>query len=217
MMPAEILTSLGELRQIARALPSQGGAEIGAYLERYAADVPQVSAIVEVGSWLGAGTAHLALGAMQSGAAIYVYDRFFCANDEERDKAARFGVKLKVGEDTLPRVMESLEPFHAPIHYIKGSVKESTFHWDKGAIGLYVDDLTKTDPIWLPVIKRVRPQFIPGKTILVLMDFHFDETAGDKYGAQKRYMAANKKHFEQLEDRIGGTTTAVFRYLGESK
>ena len=202
-----------ELRAYARTFPSQGGVEIGPWLEKYAAAVPPASLIVEVGCWLGAGTAFLALGAPDD-AIIHVFDRWH-ATAEEVDKAAKFGVKLTEGQDTLAMVAERLAPFREDIQYHQGNIK--TITWDEGPIALYVDDATKVAPLWERAMAVFKPHFVPRETILVLMDYHFDEKAPrepEKYAAQKRYMAAYPKEFELIEDRMAGTTAAAFRYLG---
>lgn len=210
---------MDDLREYARTFPSQGGVEIGSWLERYAAEVPEGSSIVEFGCWLGAGTAWLALGATQSGAEIHVYDRFFCVNDEEKRKAAKFGIDLLVGEDTLLRVERSLERFSVRIHFHKGSIGKrslpQSLSWSGQPIGLYVDDASKTN--WETVIAKMKPRFIKGKTVLVLMDFYFREEYGDtdRYAVQRRYMKAHASEYEFMEERMGGTSVAVFRYLGK--
>lgn len=60
--------------------------------------------IVEVGAWLGAVTASLALGAREAEPSpdIIVQDRF-STTKEEAEKAQRFGMNLDVGGDTRPR------------------------------------------------------------------------------------------------------------------
>ena len=50
------------LHELAEKIPSMGGTEIGALLREAARNAPSNTAIVEVGCWLGAGTAQLALG-----------------------------------------------------------------------------------------------------------------------------------------------------------
>ena len=203
-----------DLRDYAKTFPSQGGVEIGPWLEKYASEVPEGSAIVELGSWLGGGTAYLALGAMKSKAEIHVYDRFVCASEEEQEKAAKFGVKLALGEDTLPRVMTALIKFGVGVHYTKNSFKPAIpVKWDDTRIGLYVDDLTKVELLWSHAMKTFRPHFIPGKTILVLMDYFFYEEKGHNYASQARYMQQRANEFEMIEERLAGTTAAVFRYV----
>lgn len=201
-----------ELRALANKFPHQGGVAIGAWLERFAAGVVPGSAIIELGCWLGGGTAHLALGAMESGAPIFTWDRFICVNEEERGKAAAFKIDFKIGTNTLPWVQDRLKPFPAQIMFNKGSFRK--FVWDdKISIGLYVDDLTKVDEIWRGAMDAFLPSFIPAKTHLFLMDYHFDEAAGPKYAAQKRWMAQNQNRFELIQDRMAGTSTALFKFL----
>lgn len=212
-----------DLHAIAKSLPSQGGSEIGPWLEKYAAEVPQGAAIVELGCWLGAGTAFLALGAQKSGAEIHVWDRFFCSGEEERGKAAAFGLDLAVKQDTLPIVKKSLGVFDATIHFYKGSFKPGvpTADWpSQQPIGLYVDDLTKTEPIWSHAMAVFLPYLIPG-ALLVLMDFYFYEAMRDEgyqnwrnYLAQKNFIESRPGSFEMVDERMGGTSTAVFRFLG---
>lgn len=212
VQPLGAALDLEKLRAYAQTFPSQGGVEIGPWLERLAADVPHGAAIVEVGSWLGAGTAHLALGAMQSGADIHVFDRWQ-ASIPEVEKAARFGVTLTPGMDTLPLVIRSMKQFPVNCTFHKGSIKQ--MYWKTQPIGLYVDDATKIADLWAHAVETFFHELIPFKTHLVLMDFHFDEKAGDKYAAQKLYMAAHEQSFELIEDRLAGTSAALFRYLGQ--
>lgn len=200
-----------DLHAYAKTFPSQGGVEIGPWLEKYASEVPLGSAIVEVGCWLGAGTAHLALGAMESGAAIHCFDRWTATVEEVR-KAKEFGVSLIEGEDYLPRVERMLQSFDCEIHYRQGNLKDKDLSWSGPPIGLYVDDATKVEELWLHAMKVFKPHFIPGKTILVLMDYWFFETHGSRYAAQQRYMAEHADQFEMVEERLGETTAAVFRF-----
>jgi hypothetical protein len=214
---------LTELREYARTFPSQGGVEIGPWLEKYASDVPAGSAIIELGCWLGAGTAQLALGVLAGRAVqkfkgskvqggeivIHTYDSFK-ASVHHVKKAQTRGVRLEEGEDTLPRVQQSLARFGAPMVFHKKKI--TSVKWDGGPIGLYVDDACKLEPVWNYAMATFQPHFIAGKTLLVLMDYHFDENAGEQYAAQKRYMTARPAEFELIEDRLAGTSAAVFLY-----
>jgi hypothetical protein len=199
------------LRRTASTFPSQDGVRIGPWLERYAGMVLEGLAIVEIGCWLGAGTAYLALGAMQSGAPIHTYDRWTVSADE-KVKAGHFGMRIAVGDDTLARVQRMLSSFPVAIEYHQGDIRKAK--WDGKPIGLYVDDATKVAPIWSHAMNTFKPSFVPENTHLILMDYHFDEKAGPKYAAQKRYMAEHKQEFELIEDRLGGSHAAVFRYIG---
>jgi len=214
--PVAVMTT-EELRVYARTFPSQGGVEIGPWLEKYASEVPPAALIVEVGCWLGAGTAFLALGAPDD-AILHVFDRWH-ATAEEVEKAAKFGVKFTEGQDTLAMVAERLAPFNAEIRYHQGNIK--AISWDRGPIALYVDDATKVAPVWERAMAVFKPHFVPRETILVLMDYFFFESMRKqgrenwaRYRAQADYMNVHAGEFELVAERIGGTTAAVFRYMG---
>jgi hypothetical protein len=196
-----------DLERHARSLPSMGGTEIGPWLRRWASECS--TNIVEVGSWLGAGTAQLALGARESGASIHVYDKWQ-ATGPEVGKAGRVGLDLHEGQDTLPLVREHLAPFDVDITFHKGDVRKAT--WPGGPIGLYVDDAAKQPRTFRHIASTFGPHWEDG-CVVVLMDYWFFETAGFRYRSQQLWAFWNRGRLERLEDRIGGTSAAAFRVL----
>ena len=54
-----------DLNDIADGIPSMGGRRFGSLLRRLACDALSGTSIVEVGCWLGAGTAQLALALLR--------------------------------------------------------------------------------------------------------------------------------------------------------
>ncbi|MFG5379689.1 hypothetical protein [Yoonia sp. R2-816] len=114
-------------------IPSMGGRQIGAHLRQLAAQNAANSCIVEVGAWLGAGTAQLALGAEAAPVApeIHVFDHFH-ASESKVTKAAAAGVQLEKGQDTRPVVERHLADLDATIYLHKGKIKDIT--WDHGPI-----------------------------------------------------------------------------------
>lgn len=185
---------------VARALPSMGGAEIGEVLIRYAARVPREQAIVEVGCWLGAGTAHLAIGAGPDGPQIHVYDRFRIRPGEPEQAT---GYDLTPGQDTLPLVRRTLEHFPARVTFHRGDIRRA--RWTGKPIGLYVDDASKSRQAWNRVMWAFGRWLVPGG-VMVLMDFHFRPGM-----AQVAYMDARPNKYEIMEDRVAGTTTRIYR------
>jgi hypothetical protein len=198
----EAVHDLQELEQRANQIPSMGGTELGAALRQAARETPPDTAIVEVGTWLGAGTAQLALGLRErsqvGGVSIHCFDRWQ-ATDPEVGKALRMkNLTLRAGEDTLPWVMKTLQPFAVPIFFHKGDFRRAA--WSGGQISVYVDDAAKTAPKFLHVLKTFGPHWIPGKTIVVLMDFRFWQQSGaDKHECQKRFIERFADHFVLLE------------------
>jgi hypothetical protein len=168
-----------------------GAEKLAPWLTEYAQSVPSDRAIVEVGAWLGAGTRYL----VRENAPLYVYDGFQ-ANHSEVEKAAKFGVKLEFGQDTLPWVQA-----HLPqgIHFIKGNLKQSRYNGPE--IGLYVDDASKAPKLWRHSMETFEPYFVKG-SVIMLMDYHFPPCTAQRQYARK---------WQVMVEHIHGTSCAVFR------
>jgi hypothetical protein len=201
------------LQDYAARFPHMGGVKIAAQLSREARCVPSDMCIVEVGTWLGGGTAQLALGASEA-TPIHCYDRFECRGQDVR-KAAAFNVKFKHRGDTLPWVKAALAPFEADIFLHRIELASTHARIDSVLpIGLYVDDASKSADLWHRAMAAFKSRFVPKKTLLFLMDYFFYERAGKKFAGQRDYMHAHADEFTLLDDHVGDTSTAVFLYLG---
>ncbi|MEL6523553.1 MAG: hypothetical protein AAFQ66_21440, partial [Pseudomonadota bacterium] len=78
------------------SIPSTGGRELGQALQEYVHQIPDGSAVVEVGAWLGAGTRQIAkaLDARTTTHRLDLYGRF-CATEAEVLRAANTGIHLR--------------------------------------------------------------------------------------------------------------------------
>ena len=178
-----------------------GGTEIGPLLRRAARQAPADTSVVEVGCWLGAGTAQLALGIRERQSArrvqLHSYDRWQ-ASQSELEKAARWGVDLSIGEDTLPQTRRTLEAFEVPIEFHKGDVRQA--RWDGGPISVYVDDASKKWQAFYHVLLTFGPSWIPGETVVVLMDYHiWKDTGAADHQCQKHFVEAHSSCFEPIQ------------------
>jgi hypothetical protein len=194
----------------ANLIPSMGGMEIGPALRKWAGRAGSGTAIVEVGCWLGAGTAQLALGVLENqnpaGIRMHCYDRW-TANEAEIEKAARWGLRLNVGEDLLPHVKRMLKPFDIPIDFHQGDIR--TTSWNAGPISVYVDDASKIPKLFFHSLRTFGPSWVPGETIVFLMDFDIWKKTGKKeHQCQKEFIEAHPASFERLPH----AEVAVFRY-----
>lgn len=204
-----------DLNAAAEAIPSMAGRKLGPALRRAAREAPSGTAIVEVGSWLGAGTAQLALGIRERERAdvtLHCFDRWQ-ARPTEIAKAARQGLRLAPLEDTLPRVRQALQPFEVPIHYHQGDLLQA--RWDGEPISVYVDDAAKELPAFCHSLATFAPSWIPGRTVVMLMDFHqWKKTGQPEHAFQRHFVEAAGDCFEPLpiEGRRRTTALAIFRY-----
>ena len=197
------------LRDVADQIPSARGTPIRLLLQTLARSVPVSTAVVEVGSWLGAGTAQLALGLGDGPGGeevrLHCYDPWRATLRDVRLAASR-GVQLAVGEDLLPRVRRTLAPFDVPITFHQGDLVDE--EWHGGPVSLYVDDTAATPELFIRALRTFGPSWVPGQTIIVLMDARFWRRTGDDRTFQKQVVDTHRRSFEPIES----TDDAVFRY-----
>jgi len=201
-----------KLNKIANSIPSMGGREIGSVIQEYVKKLKKDRAIVEVGAWLGSGTAQICFGVLKSGKPhkIYVYDRFKTRSSEKK-KAKIQGVKIK-SQNTLPLVKKYLQPFKCDIIFVQGETLNAKYEGEE--IGLYINDADKRKEYFDYSMKVFSEYFVSYDTILILMDYFFFEKRNDpglKY--QYEFMQLNQDVFEFI-GRIENTVTGIFRYKG---
>lgn len=205
------------LEDAAARIPSKGGRKLGPLLQEAARRAPGGTAVVEAGSWLGAGTAQLALGIRdrkRPDVTLHCFDRWRASPDEVA-AAARAGLRLRPFEDTLPHVRRTLEPFGVPIRFHQGDLEHA--RWDGGAISVYVDDASKQRPLFCHALATFAPSWIPGETTIFLMDFHYwrkskARAREDEFQFQRRFIEAAGGCFEPIEVPRTRTSLAMFRY-----
>jgi len=206
---------MDKLLELAGQIPSQNEAGVKQLLYQYGQTLAH-GAVVELGPWLGSITAHVATGMARAGHEnpIYVYDRFY-ANDREVEKAERAGLKLALAQDTIEVFKQYMEPFGAKIFAKKGNLLDAK--WVHGPIALYIDDAAKQEEIFKFCLKTFSPSFIPGITIVALLDFfYYQKTKKDSHKCQKRFMDKHKADYEFV-CRVEGSSTGIFRYPGGSR
>jgi hypothetical protein len=191
-------------------IPSMGGNAIADALREAASLVPDGHSIVEVGTWLGAGTYHLIQGAKPDCTIdVHCYDRFV-ANSSEVTKAAATGLELKPGQNTRPIVAKHLAGLHIIPQLHRCSIKEAK--WYGNSIGLYVDDAAKQTENFLHVLRTFGPFWVPEVTTVILMDYHFWRKMPKRpdLQCQKRFIEKYEGCFTPLRDL--GLNGAMFRY-----
>jgi len=211
---------LKTLEKKALKIPSMNWQTVKDKLREYAGQVNDGQVIVEIGTWLGACTAAMMLGVIDSGKksiAIHMYDRFVTYTSQV-EKAAKFGVELQSEKSYYEMVEKTLKPFEVSFIMHKGDIKSAKFN-SQCKIGLFVDDASKKKDAFLHTIKTFSPYFIPKKTIVALLDYHYcEKKPGKGYECQREYMEANKQHYKYLfriENPDGQKSSeAFFLYLG---
>jgi len=210
------------LEEYAKSIPSMGGTQIGKYIREYVKQVPENTSIVELGTWMGAGTAQIALGLIEAGKDnhIYTYDRFIVSG-RQPIKASWSGVELIDKEDSYLVAKEFLSKFPVNISIIKKEIRDSEYHG--GPIGLYIDDACKQEKNFEATQRIFWRHFIPNVTVCIFMDYYlFEKTGSENHKIQYNYMHNHPNQFKLIKDRIeetyqdGEEYGAIFLYLGNN-
>lgn len=202
------------LERKAKLIPSMNWQTVKDKLREYASKVENGQSIVEVGTWLGACTASMMIGIRDSGNAveIHMYDSF-TTQFSQVEKASNQGIILHSGKSYLEKVNEFLDPFEVKYIPHKGDNRNCIYD-SKKKIGLFVDDASKKNPTFKHTMATFSPYFIPGKTIVALLDYwYFEKKPGKGYECQSLFMEANKAHYEYLyriENADGAQSSEAF-------
>lgn len=207
---------MNSLEECAESIPSMGGRENAELLKREAARAPSGTAVVEVGTWLGAGTAQLALGVLAGGQTpppvIHCFDQWRANKHEVQLAEERGSVSLQRGGDTLPLVRSYLDPFGVPIKFHKCRIEDAA--WSGPRISVYVDDASKRPEVFRHVLRTFGPHWIPGATTIILMDYLWwskEPNSHPAYRCQTNFIEAHPDHFTPIDFPMFGSVRA-FRY-----
>jgi len=172
---------------------------------------------MELGSWLGASAVPLLEGLVKAG-----YDRpFYCydtwrANKEQVGKAACVDVKIKNEQDLLPLFLRNVMPTYSNLIPSQNRIENVIKKYKGGPIEICIFDAPKQDPIFNMAMRGVMPHFIPGVTILGLLDYYFYLDKPEKKKrlmAPVRFMETNAGYFTKLmEWPVTQCSCVFFRY-----
>lgn len=123
---------------------------------------------VELGCWLGALTDTIA--SANPRLEVHSFDHF-TALGKEPAKARAQGVELEPGQDTLPIVQSNLAHL-SNVHLHKGDIRRAGWPID-WPIMLHIDDACKHPRVWEHVKRTFMPAWVPGQTIVALLDYHW--------------------------------------------
>ena len=164
-------------------------------------------AIVELGAWLGAGTAQLALGlAGQARRAGHSFLDQFRVTPGDFGWASKRGLALELGQDTRAMVGASLAPFGQNVR-LHAAVQRAEL--ERRADRPLVDDMTKWPVPFHHALVTFGPSWVPGVTTIVLMDYLYwrkakPSTSGhcSASGASWRRIANISNRYDRLRDRL---------------
>ncbi len=128
-----------------------------------------LGAVVELGTWLGCSTVHLAAGLRDSGVGrkLHSYDLFVWGGDADNRKS---GLELEKGADFMPWFLKNIEPLREWIEVQKGSFSRIDWSPEERVEILFLDG-PKTEPVIRDSLRIFGPALIPGESMLVFQDY----------------------------------------------
>jgi hypothetical protein len=189
------------------------------YLEEIGRGWSRQGCAVELGSWLGATAAALLKGLVQAeyDRPMYCYDRWQ-ANRPEAEKAARQGVKVKEGQDLRPIFQDNVHRVYRNVWAIKGNIGK--MKWIGVPIEICLFDAPKRNPVFSHAVKQLSPWWVPGVTILGLLDYTFydryelDPRKRELFKIAYKFINRQPECFTFLKSWPGKCSCAFFRFEG---
>lgn len=197
-------------------IPAMTDRRIHEYLMKVGESWTGQGVAVECGCWLGASTAALGVGLWNAH-----YDRpmhcfdLWRATKEEVVKAKAQGVSLLYRQDTLPLFKENVSKLFERLmcHRINLWWAE----WDDTPIEIWILDACKRDPAFSIVVSRFSHAWIPGVTIVGLLDYYTFRKKPpehrENYRAQERFVEQHEDSFELMHAFDGANSAAFFRFI----
>lgn len=124
-------------------------------------------AVVEVGTWLGKSTLHLAAGLRDAGhpEALHCYDQYAWRGDHARTA----GLPLKRGDDFKPYFERNVRPVYPGLQCTKSRL--DAIAWSGGPIEILFLDAPKRLETLSDAFAAFGPSLVPGVSRVVFQDF----------------------------------------------
>lgn len=198
-----------------KGIPSMTPDFVHYYLKSLGASSIGQGCVVELGCWLGATTRALLDGLAESQYRLpyHAFDRWLAISDQ-LPKAEAQGVPLTLHQDLSPLFQKNVSSPFVFMH--QGEIGGSLHHYPGGPIKICLFDAPKEDPLFTWCMNILRPHFIPGVTVLGLLDYYFfkDHPTRPELRAPVSYMEKNHRAFEKMIEWPERCSCAFFRYLG---
>jgi len=207
-----------------KGIPAMSSPEVHAYLNELGRGWTGAGCALEAGCWLGATSAALLDGLVEAGydRPFWAFDRWK-ANESEIHKAGEQDVELIMGQQLLPLYLINTLSIYQDINATVGKIPHVFEAFSGEHIELCMFDAPKCNPIFLKSIRFVEPFFIPGVTVLGLLDFYSYRKHRDihhdpdwvRFLAPVKFMETYSEHFTLLREFPGKGSCAFFRYEKE--
>ncbi len=204
-----------------KGIPAMSPPEVHDYMRDLGRDWTGQGLAMEVGCWLGATSAALLEGLVEAGydKPFWAFDRWK-ANEAEIRKAGEQGVMLKLGQNLQSIYLQNVCKVYPEIKAVRGRIPPTLKTYSGDPIEFCMFDAPKRNPMFVKSIHPLLPYFIPGVTVLGLLDYYFYVRRRDiqeredwkEFLAPVRFMEQYKDHFTMLREFPDNGSCVFFRY-----
>lgn len=155
-------------------IPAMTSNQVHSYLEELGKSWTGQGVAMELGCWLGASSVALLKGLVEA-----KYDKHYWAFDawkatrDQIPKAGAQGLHLIQEQDTLPLFTANVRKVYDKLICCKGNMPQTLEAHDKSLIEFCLFDAPKTEPTFSMCITALSPYWVPGVTVLGLLDYNF--------------------------------------------
>jgi hypothetical protein len=204
-----------------KGIPAMSPPEVHEYLNEIGRGWTGAGVAMEIGCWHGATSAALLEGLVEAGydKPYWAFDRWR-ANPSEARKAAEQGVEIQIGQDLSPVFHRNVAPVYPNLKQVQGKVPHRLHQYKEEPIEICLFDAPKKNPVFMECIRFCEPMFIPGVTILGLMDYYFYRSRRDvqknndwvRFLAPVKFIDTYKEHFTMLREFPDNGSCVFFKY-----
>jgi hypothetical protein len=212
-----------DTKAVYRGIPAMTPGFVHEYLRELGVNWTGKGVAMELGCWLGASSLALLEGLQQSGydKPFYAFDKWV-VNPEQAEKAKLFGVYLSNKQDSRLMYLQNVKrkSGYKNIKTFKGLIPNSIPD-SLPNVEICIFDAPKRNPTFINSIKKLYQNWIPGVTIIGLLDFYFykrgGQDRGETYKAPVNFMDEYSDNFTLIKDWDGHCSCAFFKYEKQLK
>jgi len=204
-----------------KGIPAMTTPEVHAYLNEMGRGWTGAGTAIEVGCWLGATSAALLDGLVEAGynKPFWAFDRWR-ANSAEVRKASEYDVSLHIEQDLAPLYQKNVSSIYPNLNTIKGSIPEKLHFYNGEPIEVCLFDAPKRNPVFHDSIRFCEPYFIPGVTVLGLLDYYFykrcrgtqNKKDWARFLAPVNFIEKYSESFTLMKEFPDNSSCAFFKY-----
>ena len=194
-----------EVKEHFSEIPTMTSEPVHRYLTQLGIEWKGLGAAMELGCWLGASSVPLLMGLITAG-----YDKQFwafdnwVANEQQVGMAREWGIEIQVGEALMPLYNKNVSKIYYRITTIFGMIPGTLVSYSGDPIEICILDAPKKNPVFINTIRALYKYWIPGVTILGLLDYkfyqRFEGKKREQLEAPARFIEDNKDSFELIRE-----------------